>query len=220
MELTLAEAAARLGVTPRQAQRLAEACRLQVVRRVGRVQLVEDTAVAQLAREARSTRRWSPATAWAAIELLEHGRTERVTGSTASRLRRRLPTPSVEELVHLAADRAQTLRLTQTRRRPAALEEALVLSGRSALATPAVAARLGLTAGDVGLVSGYLHRKDLPAVLERFGLMTDAEGEVFLHVTDHPPVDSLLTTALDLAERGTTRERAAARALLQEALVR
>lgn len=218
MELTIAEAAVRLGVTPRQAQRLAAEGRLQVVRRVGRTLLVEDTGVAEMARTNRPGRRWNARTAWAAVEVLEHGSTNRITGSTASRLRRRLSQFSPEDLVHLAGDRAQTLRLTQTRRRRPVLEEELTLSGRSALSVPAVAARLGLSGGDAGIVEGYLIRDQLAAARDRFGLVADADGEVFLRVTDHAPVASVITTSLDLAERGTTRERCAARVVLQDVL--
>ncbi|MEX5270395.1 hypothetical protein [Kocuria sabuli] len=221
MELTIAEAAVRLGVTPRQAQRLAEAGRLQVVRRVGRTLLVEDTSVTALARDRSGAgRRWNGRTAWAAIELLEHGRTDRVTGSTASRLRRRLPQLSADELMHLATDRAQTMRLTQTRRRRDALEAALMLSGRSALAEPAMAARFGLAGGDTGIVEGYVLRENLAELQERFGLMPDAEGEVLLRVADQAPVAGIVTSALDLAERGITRERSPARAVLQDVLAR
>ncbi|HST73030.1 MAG TPA: hypothetical protein VLK55_11315 [Kocuria rosea] len=110
------------------------------------------------------------------------------------------------------------MRLTRTRRRRSALEGFLVLSGRSAPATPAVAARLGLSAGDTGLLEGCLHREALVSVQERSGPVADAGGETFRHRIDHPPVAPPLFTAPDLAERGTTRGRATAHALLQHAL--
>jgi len=219
MEVTIAEAASRLGVSPRQAQRLARQGQLQIVRRVGRTLLVEDTAITQRHQTGRGPgRRWNSSTAWAAIELLEHGWTTRVADRTLFRLKRRLPGLSVEEFVRLAAGRAQTRRMTQTRRRPAALKAALMLSGRSGLEDPQVAARFGLAGGESPIIEGYLHRDELEEVLTRFGLVADAEGEVFLHVSDEAPVDSLVTTALDLIERGTTRERRAAHGVLQSVL--
>ncbi|MHC5560863.1 hypothetical protein [Kocuria sp. U4B] len=215
----MAEAAARLGVSPRQAQRLAQQGQLQIVRRVGRTLLVEDTAITQRRQTGRGPgRRWNSSTAWAAIELLEHGWTTRAADRTLFRLKRRLADLSIEEFVRLAAGRAQTRRMTQTRRRPAALKEALMLSGRSALENPEVAARFGLTGGQSQIIEGYLRGDVLEEALTRFGLVADAEGEVFLHVSDEVPVDSIITTALDLVERGTTRERAAAHGVLQAVL--
>jgi hypothetical protein len=141
-----------------------------------------------------------------------------VAGRTLSRLKSRLPQLSVEEFVRLAAGRAQTQRMTQTRRRPAALEEVLMLSGRSALQNVQMATRLGLASGESAIVEGYVHREHLEEVLTRFGLVADAEGEVFLHISDETPVDSIITTALDLVERGTTRERSAAHGVLRSVL--
>ena len=219
MELTIAEAASRLGVSPRQAQRLAQQGQLQIVRRVGRTLIVEDAAVTQRRQTGMGPgRRWNSSTAWAAIQLLEEGTTTRVAGRTLFRLKRRLADLSVEEFVRLAAGRAQTRRMTQTRRRPEALKQALMLSGRSALETTEVAARFGLAGGQSQVIEGYLRREDLAEVLTRFGLVADAEGEVFLHISNETPVDSIITTALDLVERGTTRERTAAHGLLQSVL--
>jgi excisionase family DNA binding protein len=219
MELTIAEAASRLGVSPRQAQRLAQEGQLQVVRRVGRTLIVEDTAITQRRHVGMGPgRRWNSSTAWAAIELLECRHTTRVAGRTLSRLKSRLSQLSVEEFVRLAAGRAQTKRMTQTRRRPEALEEVLMLSGRSALQDVQTATRLGLAGGDSEIVEGYLRREHLEKVLTRFGLVADAEGEVFLHISDETPVDSIITTALDLVERGTTRERSAAHGVLGSVL--
>lgn len=221
MELTIAEAASRLGVSTRQVQRLAHSGQLQIVRRIGRTLIVEDTAITQRRHTTASPgRRWNSSTAWAAIELLEQGRTTRVAQRTLFRLTSRLPRLSVEEFVRLTAGRAQTQRMTQTRRRPEALEKALMLSGRSALKDAQVAAQFGLAGGESGIIEGYLRRDDLERVLPRFGLVADAEGEVFLHISDDTPVASRITTALDLIERGTTRERASAHQVLQSVLTR
>ncbi|MFI7481886.1 helix-turn-helix domain-containing protein [Kocuria sp. M1R5S2] len=221
MELTIADAAARLGVSTREAQRLAQEGQLQVIRRVGRSLLVDDSSVAQRIHTAQTRgRRWSPATFWAAVELLEHGHTDRLTGSARSRLKRRLASITAEDFARLAAGRARTRRMTRTRRRPADLEAALVVSGRSALKDQGTAARFGLAAGGTEDVEGYLRRADLQAVMSRFGLFDDADGEVFLHVGDEDAVASDITVALDLIERGTTRERSAGLAVLREALGR
>jgi hypothetical protein len=221
MELTIMQAAARLGVSARQAQRLAHDGQLQVVRRVGRMLIVEDTAITQRRHLAPGPgRRWNPSTAWAAIELLDQGHTTRVPERTLARLKHRLADLAVEEFARLSAGRAQTQRMTQTRRRPAALEEALLLSGRSALQDAQVAAQFGLAGGDSGVLEGYLRREEFEKVATRFGLVADAEGEVFLHLSDQTPVASIITTALDLFDRGTTREHAAAHGVLQSVLTR
>ena len=221
MELTLAEAASRLGVTTRQAQRLAHDGQLQIVRRVGRSVIVEDSAIAQRRHVcAHRGRRWNTSTAWAAIELLERASTDRVSGSTLTRLKSKLSEISVEEFARLAAGRAQTRRMTQTRRRAEVLEEVLVRTGRSALKHADTAVQFGLASGNSEIIEGYVRRSELESVLARFGLEADAEGEVFLHVSDEDTVESVITTALDLYERGTTRERSAARKVLQMALRR
>jgi hypothetical protein len=65
MEVTLAEAAQRLHVSAREAQRLAAAGQLNVVRRVGRTLLVDDAAVTALERRQRHPgRTWDANTAW------------------------------------------------------------------------------------------------------------------------------------------------------------
>lgn len=221
MELTLTEAASRLGVTTRQAQRLAHDGQLQIVRRVGRNIIVDESAVVHRRHvDAGPGRRWNPNTAWAAIDILEHGTTDRVSGSTLSRLRNRLANVSVDEFVRLAVGRSRNRRLTQTRRRPEALEAALFCTGQSSLRDEETATRFGLAGGGSEIVEGYVRRSELDEVLMRFGLVPHAEGEVFLHISDDPTVDSEITTALDLFERGTTRERSAARTVLTKALSR
>lgn len=219
MELTLAETARRLGVSTRQAQRLAQEGKLQVVRQVGRSILVDDSGVAQRKRvQALRGRRWNAGTAWAAIELLECGSTTRVSGATLSRLKSRLAEISVEEFVRLSAGRARIQRFTQTRRRPAALEEALTLTGRSALRRAEIARRFGLAGGGSDIVEGYVHQLDCDAVIDRFGLVPHADGEVFLHVSGENAVESMTTVALDLFGTGSTRERSASREVLRVVL--
>lgn len=221
MELTLSEAAARLGVSTRQAQRLAQEGQLQVVRRVGRSVIVDDSAVAQRRRiRARRGRRWNANTAWAAIDLLERGTTDRISGSTLVRLKKRLTNISVEELAQLAAGRSKTLRMSQTRRRAEALKEMLVLTGQSALEDAEVAAFFRLAGAEAGSLEGYVLSEDLDSVISRFGLEADAEGEVLLLVVDQQVSSSRTATALDLYERGSTRERSAGARVLRQVLDR
>ncbi|MGJ9426864.1 helix-turn-helix domain-containing protein [Nesterenkonia halotolerans] len=219
MEITLNEAAARLGVTPRQVQRLANEGKLQVVRQVGRSILVDAREIHQRQRVgARRGRRWNGATAWAAIEILETGSTARVSGSTLSRLQKRLMGIPPEELVRLCAGRAQVQRLMQTRRRPAMLEGALLPTGRSSLKSSEISQSFGLAGGTSALIEGYVRRTEQDVIRDRYGLEPHAEGSVFLLVCDDEPLSSMTTVALDLCERGTTRERSAAQTALQVTL--
>ncbi|AKU17959.1 hypothetical protein [Luteipulveratus mongoliensis] len=217
MEITLDDAATRLGVNQRQAQRLAQTGRLQVVRRVGRSVLVDDESVTSILRGQHSRgRRWTANTAWAAIELLQQGETTRLVGSARSRLKRRLGEVSVEELVRLASDRALTRRYTQTRRTRAALATELALSGVSRLGEDELGVDLDLTRAEGDRVEGYtLAVNELE---QRFGLIGDAEGDVLVHATEVPFVIGSVTTALDLIERGLTREKAAATRYLESVL--
>ncbi len=217
MEVTVREAAARLGVSERQVQRLASSGRLQVVRRVGSTLLLDDTGL-ERAGAASAGRIWAPVTAWAAIDLLELGATDRLHGSALSRLRRRLRECDAPDLVRLAGDRAVRWRGTQTRRSRAALVSELHLSGESLLEDAAIAKQFGLVGGDRGRVEGYVMLDRWPGVMERFGLEPDAEGEVLAHVTDQVPTVGLLTCAIDLAERWSMRERSAALRLLTDRL--
>ncbi|MGL5857722.1 MAG: hypothetical protein ACRC35_04825 [Angustibacter sp.] len=199
----------------RQAQRLAQLGRLHAVRRVGGVVLVDSTSVLAARRTGRGPgRRWSPTTVWAAVELLENGRTDRLSGSMLSRLRGRLQRTDVDEFVRLASHRATTVRCVQTRRGREALSQAMQLSGVSRLADPGVAARFALTADRGTQVEGYVLREAWPAVRERFGLLDDAEGDVVVRVSAQRVPDVLATVALDLVERGSARESAAGGAYL------
>ncbi len=219
MEVTLAQAAQRLSVSARQAQRLAVTGQLNVVRRVGRTSLVDSAAVTALERRQRHPgRTWDPNTAWAAIELLDNGSTGRLSGSTLSRLRGRLRQLTVRDLVRLASHRAGVVRCGQTRRSTERLKEQLVLGGVSALDDPQTAARFGLVSASSERVEGYVKRARWSKLQQDFGLQSDAEGRAVIHIADVEPFGSDITTALDLVERGSTREKSAAEHLLREAL--
>ena len=219
MEVTLALAAQRLHVSAREAQRLAAAGQLNVVRQVGRTFLVDDAAVIALERRQRHPgRTWDANTAWAAIELLDHGSTSRLSGSTLSRLRRRLRQLDVPDLVRLASRRASVVRCGQARRSTERLKKQLVLGGVSALDDSETAERFGLVSAPSARVEGYVQRPRWSTLQEDFGLDADAEGQAVIRIADVAPFGSDVTTALDLVERGSTRERSAAERLLHSAL--
>lgn len=221
MEMTLTQAAQELGVSVREAQRLARAEQLQVVRRIGRSMLVDDGSVMARSRSQPSRgRRWSAETVWAALELLDTGATLRLSASSRSRLKRRLGEMDAESFVRTAADRATSLRMIQTRRRPEDLRSRVLLTGRSASTDPVQAKRLGLTPMASDGIEGYVRATEIDALRERFGLVEDADGEVLLRVvqTGITITDSVI--ALDLVDRGSTRERSAGLECLEAALNR
>lgn len=217
MEITVREAAARLGVSERQVQRLARAGRLQIVRRVGSTYLLDDSGMERSAAATRG-RIWAPVTAWAAIDLLQTGSTDRLHGSALSRLRRRLRECDAKDLTRLAAGRAQIWRGTQTRRSRDSLRAEVALSGESLLTDEQVARQFGLVAGDSGRTEGYVTNDRWPQVRARFGLEADADGEVLVHVTSEAPRVGAVLCALDLAERWSARERMAGLRWLDERL--
>ncbi len=231
MEVTLHHAAEQLGVSVRQAQRLAAAGTLDVTRWVGRTALVDSDSVLAAGRTSDGAgRRWAARTAWAAFDLLETGQTDRLAGSQLSRLRSQLRTIDVDRLVHLASRRAVTRRYTQTRRNQEQLEAIVALSGTSLLgralvdlggtSAVSVAGRLGLAESARSGVEGYVDASSAEEVVRAFGLVADGEGSVVLRVSDEPVTVGWVTTCLDLAERGGTREASAARSMLDELLDR
>lgn len=199
MEVTLSQAAQRLCVSAREAQRLAAAGQLNVVRRVGRTLLVDDAAVTALERrQRRPGRTWDANTAWAVIELLDHGSTSRLSGSTLSRLRRRLRQLTVPDLVRLASHRAAAIRCDQTRRSAKRLKEQLVIGGVSALDDAETATRFGLVSASSERVEGYIERARWSRLQEDFGLRVDGEGRAVIHIADVEPVGGDVTTALGM----------------------
>lgn len=69
-------------------------------------------------------------------------------------------------------------------------------------------------------IEGYVRATEIEALQERFGLVEDADGEVLLRVvqTGIAVTDSVI--ALDLVDRGSTRERSAGLECLEAALNR
>jgi hypothetical protein len=67
-------------------------------------------------------------------------------------------------------------------------------------------------------VEGYVQRARWSTLEEDFGLYADAEGQAVIRIADVAPFGSDVTTALDLVERGSTREGSAAERLLHSAV--
>lgn len=114
MDTATRDAAAQLGVSQRQVQRLAKSGRI-VSRDVAGRTVVARASVVAASRTMARGRRWDTRTVAAAAELLELGTTERVTGSQRSRLRARVRTMTVTKLAyHALVDRVTLWRRTGT----------------------------------------------------------------------------------------------------------
>lgn len=114
MTIATQDAAAQLGVSQRQVQRLAKSGRIVSRDFAGR-KVVARASVVAASRTMERGRRWDMRTVAAAAELLELGITKRVTGSQRSRLRARLRTITVAELAyHALGDRVTLWRKTGT----------------------------------------------------------------------------------------------------------
>lgn len=210
MEVTIAEAAAELGVDVRTVREHVLSGRLQVARQVGRTQLLEHAGVRALGRAAGGRgRRWAAGTAWAALELLDTGTTSRLVGSERSRLRARLRGLEVAQLAHLAAGRGRLRRFTQLRGDREQLRSGVLVSGVSVLEVDELAEVFDLSAGGSRVTMGYVH--DLAGFALRRGLVESAEGEVFLRglAEGESVYLGLATYALDLYELGDARESSA-----------
>lgn len=99
MEYSTSDAARLLGVSQRQVQRLAAAELVPSRILAGRI-VLGGGAVTAAERLQRTGRPWRSSTVRAALELLETGATDLVTGSQLSRLKRRMRSMSVGQLAH------------------------------------------------------------------------------------------------------------------------
>lgn len=192
------DAAARLGVTKRQVNRLVHSGGI-VADRIGGNVLISDRALTAARRSASRGRRWTGLTARAATELIEHGTTTALTGTELSRLKQRLRAATAAELAYqLLADRASLWRAT---------------TGTGAAVESALAEQLGLAA------SGGLSVEATPDPKRRareLRLVEDTEGDVLLVEAD--PDARLTSEALGLYAFGGTRESTAAAAWLRDRL--
>lgn len=113
MEMTTRSAAAQLGVTQRQVQRLAQSGRISHRSVAGRT-VVSGRSLLAASRSATRGRPWDERTVQAACELLHGGSTDRIGGSQRSRLRARLRNTSVQQLaLHVLGGRVSLWRTTQ-----------------------------------------------------------------------------------------------------------
>lgn len=222
--MSSSDAARALGVSVRQVRRLVEAGALTEVDRVGGSLLLDTASVHRLAgRGSQRGRPWSERVAWAAIDILDTGDTDRVNAAQRSRLRARLRAMDAREFVRFARGRADVRRYRVTEALLERLSRNVTLAGGSAVAADrAVADAFGLASTRAGSVDGYVERELVEPYVEEFFLTTDRNGNVTLRATDSASRDlriaTTVTVALDLADSLSSRERSAGLRMLERKL--
>ncbi|VEG49046.1 Uncharacterised protein [Mycolicibacterium chitae] len=216
--MPLSEAAEILGVTPRQAQRLAAGGELGYVRLVGRTAVVKSAAVHRAKNNGTTSkgRPAFPATAWMALALLS-GRVP--DGRNEMRIADRLAAMTPIEVARFARRRAtvRSLRLT-VRMAPDTLVAHLQNKGMkpTGLMSP-LAVEWGLAADNAAQIDGYLYVGP-NRTLRDLKLREDpGGGQISLRLLDFP-VDPLpdAAVALDLMESMDSRARSVGRDRLVE----
>lgn len=191
MSLATSQAAAELGITPRQVRRAAVSGRIVAVK-AGAAHAFSPRQVQALERTAHRGRDWSPVTQLAALDLLAWGKTHELTSTERSRLKRRIRDCEVGALT------GQILRSRVTLRRAASGET------KSRFAS-ALSSELGLSAGG-GL--GVLVAKDAAREARRARLGLDDSGDIA--VVEGDEAHRKVLEALALYMYGDARESSAA----------
>jgi hypothetical protein len=212
--LTVAEAAARLGVTVRRVQHLAADGTLRMLARG----VVDEISVERYltSRAGFRWRPWSEPTAWGAVAVLSGRDAAWMGRSQRSRLRGQLRTLPAGELAARARGRAFASRYTGHTSTASRLRPQVVEASTEAL---------GLTATTA--IDGYVATGALDGLVARHGLVRDDAGPFTLRATGMP-LDvvadlahaSPVLAALDLAESLDVRERRAGVDTLTAALER
>lgn len=220
-EMSVAEAAARLGVSPRQVARLADAGELRIARRVGGNLLLDSASVHQ--RERAHPHRGRPlnaAGAWAALRLLSGERVDNAPDpSTLSRLRARLRRSTADDVAWMVRRRA----LGAARMQGWGDTAGLVPTGLSALADERWSSLFGLSDAPFDGFDGYVAQQDYAETANRLGLVEDREGDYSIRLV---PVGArwevnhvlVAAVAVDLMESLDTRAAAAGRDVLTRLL--
>lgn len=213
-----ADAARRLGVTPRRVYALVSENRLHAERIGGRLLIDREDVDARAAGAWAVGRPFSPRRAWAMILLAAGETPPGVDASTRSKLHRLLRERDLWSMRARFADRAER---RQFRAHSSDLsriekESGVVQSG----ARHAAAAGLGLVASDAA-VELYLDRKTAESLVKRYRLVPSARPNVLLRVVPDEvrrwltdSIAPLPAVALDLAEDRDPRSQQVAREVL------
>ena len=223
----MADAAAVLGVSMRQVERLTQAGDVTETGRVGRALLLDAASVHRCAQSRRRRGRpWDAGTAWSALSILSGLPVDRLPATHRTRLVNRLRRSTADEVAYLARRRQVAVhRMRGWGGELAGAGSVLVASGVSALgADPAMAARFGLTSSGPDSVEGYVLERHLETLTATFGLVPDPVGEITLRAASaaFPALGAgtvpVAAVAVDLMDSLNTRERSAGNRVLQELL--
>ena len=208
MELAVADVARAQGVTDRHVRQAVSTGALCALRRVGQTVIIDDLAAQAWGRSRARGRVWTGQVRAAALEILEHNETRRLSSSERSRLRSTLREMGVSELAHRAGG------LGGWWGRYRALRDGQLRGARRMGPSSPELPRLGL----VG-VDPYVTFYEVDS-LDEFELdnevMLDASGE--LGVVEREPQSGATRALLDTYLLGSTRESSAAGAALEAML--
>lgn len=215
--LSTPEAAELLGLSAHQIGALARAGELSAIQSAGRALMVtaESVKAYQQLRQGKG-RPLSEKIAFAAFFALSGIETKELTYQQQRRLAIKLSNISAEDLVWQARKRSNTRRYRCRISFFQDLSNEMVLSGLSALD-----GNFDLTA-DSSILEGYMERKDLDDLVERYFLEEDSQGNVVVHVSESLPCkDARMpvgVVAADLATSLNTREHGAGLSKIKELL--
>jgi len=216
--LSPAEAAQRLGITPRRVYALVRANRLRAQRIGGRLLINRDDVDARVAGAPAVGRPFSPRRAWALLLLAVGENPRGIDASTKSRLRRLLRDRDLWSMRGKLVDRAERrdLRAHSSDIAKIDAEPGVVRTG----ARCAAEAGIGLVAPDATLEL-YVDDATADRLIERFRLTPSPRPNVVLRVVSdevrawlHGPLAPRPAIALDLADDPDSRAQDMARAAL------
>ena len=204
--MTAREAAARLGVSTREVNRLVHrgALRGTKLGAATSAWLIDTRSLSEY-QHIRKTggRSWNAESSWATLNALS-GVEQRLNPVTKMRIAERIRHSTAEEIARKTATRVKVRRFSADNREATTRE--LKLTGASA--AEKVFADL---VGRAKVVEGYVGSGDVADFIRRHLLIEDANGDILLYDTDHEVGADVPTAvvAADLARSTSTRERAA-----------
>jgi excisionase family DNA binding protein len=216
--LTVAQAAAILGVSQRNVEQLARNGSLTTLRTAGRALLLDASSVrARAAHGSYRGRPWTERNVWQALALLGHtAPPDSPTVERLAKLRSQLRVERLRGLEQWPAKTAARAEVSRWRVAPSylpALRDRVALTGMAAVAVDRDAARrfgLAATVAPADVVDGYT--TDAAALAAEHYLTPDPRGNVTLRQTRYAPDGPLAddaTIALDLAASLDVRLRRA-----------
>ncbi|MDJ0318977.1 helix-turn-helix domain-containing protein [Pseudarthrobacter sp. PS3-L1] len=222
-DMTVAEAADRLGRSTMSIHRLIHSGQLTTTGTVGKALLIDRSSVERLAATGtRPGRAWTAKTAWAAMALLSGQNPTWISPSEKSRLKSRLRELDADAVCVLARNKDKTIRFRATQDGLAALNSHLIASGASAMRDETTAETFGMSGGG-GIAEGYVMSGDAAALANAFGLVEDPDGNAIIHEVElaEPFTEGrapVAAVAVDLMRSLATRERSAGRRVVDELL--